>query len=979
MKSMMKKTTLREIKHSFGRWFAIFAIVALGVGFFTGLKVTKQAMLATENKYLKEQNMFDAYLISTLGFTKEDVVQIGKTEGVAKAAGGYELDVLCSSGEENEYVLKAHSLTEGINEPVLKNGRMPEKPNECVIDSGFMYGEEALGTKIYVSDNNLEDTKDMLKYREYEVVGIVDSPYYMNFERGTTSIGNGRVSGFFYLLEDTFEADYYTRILVKGDIDEKCYSDEYNDALDELKDALDESTEERVQLRFEDIKQEALEEIADGEKELEDKKAEAEKEFADAWQELEDARIELEDGEEQLNAGEEKIAAGKKELAIQKSQLEAQEQTLLEAQAQCPYEFLPEYAQIQQGLAQVEAGKQQIASAERTLESNSSELESKREELQSGRKEYEDGLKEYEDSRAEYEQEIDDAQAEIDDAKQKVADLEEPDFYVIGRNTNIGYACFESDSDIVNGIANVFPIFFFLVAALVCMTTMNRMVEEQRTQIGVLKALGYGSGKIMSKYLFYSGSAASIGGIFGFFAGSVIFPTVIWTAYGMMYRMPEIVLVFNVEYAVISLVVALICSMGTTYFTCRYELAEKAASLIRPKAAKNGKRILLERIPFLWKRLKFLHKVSIRNLIRYKKRFFMMVIGISGCTALLTTGFGIRDSIINIASEQYEEIQIYDVGVTFKESCQGERRDTFLEKVEGYLENAVFAMETTVDMEVDNKVKSVSLLSMDEAQEIENCLSLHTVKGEKISYPETGEAVITNKLSKKYDLTIGSIITLRDEDMNTMQVTVSGICENFVYNYVFISNTTYEEQMKKEVEINTAYVNILADMDVHEAAAGISDTDNVTAVSVNEDIKERFSSMMSSLNYVIILIVISAGLLAFIVLYNLTNINITERIREIATIKVLGFYPGETASYVFRENIILTAVGAFIGLVLGRFLHAFVMAHIDIDMVSFDVQILPLSYLFSFLLTLVFAEIVDGVMYFKLEKINMAESLKSVE
>lgn len=841
MKSMMKRTTLREIKQSFGRWFAIFAIVALGVGFFTGLKVTKQAMLATEYKYFKDQNMFDVNLISTLGFTGEDVTQIGKTEGVAKAAGGYELDVLCSNGKDNEYVLKAHSLTEGINEPVLKCGRMPEEADECVIDSGFMNGEEVLGTKICVSENNSEDTKDMLKCQEYEIVGVVDSSYYMNFERGTTSIGNGRLSGFFYLLEDTFDADYYTQILVKGDIDEKCYSDEYKNELDKLKENLDKAVEERVQLRFEDMKQDALKEIADGEKELEDKKA------------------------------------------------------------------------------------------------------------------------------------------DIDDAKQEVADLEEPDYYVLGRNTNIGYACFESDSDIVNGIANVFPVFFFLVAALICMTTMNRMVEEQRTQIGVLKALGYSSGKIMSKYLFYSGSAASIGGIFGFFAGSIIFPMVIWSAYGMMYKMPEIVLVFDGTYAVISLVVSLLCSMGTTYLTCKYELEENAASLIRPKAAKNGKRILLERIPFLWKRLKFLHKVSIRNLFRYKKRFFMMVIGISGCTALLTTGFGIRDSIIHIASEQYEKIQTFDVGVTFKEECQGERRDAFLKSGEDYLENIVFAMETTVDMEVKDKVKSVNLVSMDETQNIENCLSLHTVKGEEISYPKDGEAVITNKLAEKYDLTVGSVITLREEDMNTMEVKVSGISENFVNNYVFISNTTYHQQMKKNAEVNTAYVNISENRDIHEAAAEISELDNVTSVSVNEDVKERFAGMMSSLNYVIILIVISAGLLAFIVLYNLTNINITERIREIATIKVLGFYPGETASYVFRENVILTAIGGFAGLILGYFLHAFVMAHIDIDMVSFDVQILPKSYLFSFLLTLVFAGIVNGVMYFKLEKINMAESLKSVE
>lgn len=979
MKSMMKRTTLREIKQSFGRWFAIFAIVALGVGFFTGLKVTKQAMLATEYKYLKEQNMFDVRLLSTLGFTGEDVTEIGKVKGAAAAVGGYELDVLCGNGEDNEYVLKAHSITEGINTPVIKEGRMPQKINECVVDSLFVGGKEALGSKIYVSENNSTETRDMLKIREYKIVGIVDSPYYMNFERGTTSIGKGRVSGFFYLLEEAFDSEYYTQILVKGDIDEKCYSEAYNDKADALEETLEEVTKERVNIRFQDIKAEALEEVAKAEGELEEKKAEAEAEFADALKKLEDARVELEDGESKLRDGEDKIASARKELSNQQSQLEAKEQELLKAKEQCPYEFLPQYAQIQAGLAQVEEGKAKITQAERELNKNSSELESKKEELESGGKEYENGVKEYEDSKKEYQKEIADAQKEIADAKQEIDDLEEPDYYVLGRNTNIGYACFENDSDIVNGIANVFPIFFFLVAALVCMTTMNRMVEEGRTQIGILKALGYGSGKIMSKYLFYSGSAASLGGILGFFAGSVIFPMVIWAAYAMMYRMPEVVLVFDVKFAVISLVVALVCSMGTTCLTCKYELTENAASLIRPKAAKNGKRIFLERIPFVWRRLKFLHKVSIRNLIRYKRRFFMMVIGISGCTALLVTGFGIRDSIINITSEQYDKIQTYDVGVTFKDSCQDEKREDFIKNTEDYLENAIFAMETTTDLEVDNKVKSVNLVSMDETQQIVNCLSLHTVKGEDISYPGRGKAVITNKLAKQYGVSVGDTITLRDGDLNTMQMKVTGISENFVYNYVFISNTTYKEQMNKDVNINTAYVNIKADLDVHEAAAEISELNNITAVSVNEEFKQRFGSMMSSLNYVIILVVVSAGLLAFIVLYNLTNINITERIREIATIKVLGFYPGETASYVFRENLILTALGALTGLVLGYFLHTFVMAHIDIDMVSFDVKILPVSYVFSFLLTFVFAGIVNGVMYFKLEKINMAESLKSVE
>lgn len=975
---MMKKTTLREIRQSFGRWFAIFAIVALGVGFFVGLKITKSAMLATEYQYLKEQNMFDMRLLSTLGFTKDDVEKLGKLDGVQRLQGGYELDILCIS-QENEYVLKAHSITDSINTPLLLAGRMPEADNECVIDADCVSGEEEIGATIQISADNSEDTLDMLRSREFVITGIVNSPCYMNFERGTTSIGNGRITGFVYLPESAFDSEYYTQILVRGEIDEKCYSDNYKEKADVLKNTLDAAVKERVDLRFQEIKEEAEQKVNDAEQELSDKKQEAEEKLADAFQELEDARIELEDGEDQIAEAEKKIADSKEQLKTKKVQLSAQEQNLLEAQAQCPYEFLPQYAQIQQGLAEIAAGKQQLQAAEQTISKNEKELETKKQELAEGRIEYEDGFQEYLDSQAEFQEEIAKAEEEIADARQEIADLEEPDYYVLGRNTNIGYACFESDSDIVDGIANVFPIFFFLVAALVCMTTMNRMVEEQRTQIGILKALGYGAGRIMSKYLFYSGSAAALGGVIGFFVGSTLFPSVIWAAYGMMYRIPGMVLVFDVRYAVFSILAALVCSMGTTFFTCKYELAENAASLIRPKPAKNGKRIFLERLPFVWKRMKFLHKVSIRNLVRYKQRFFMMVVGISGCTALLATGFGVKDSIMNIASEQYEEIQTFDLSVTLKDDSHEKLHQQFVTDMESQIESVIFAMEKAVDMEVENEIKSVNLVSMDSSQNMDSCLNLHTSQKEPIPYPKKGEVVITERLGKKYQLKKGDIITLQDEDMNSFTVKITGFFENYVYNYVFISNETYQEAMEHPVEINTAYINVKEGQDLHQVAAAIADKEEVTAITVTEDIKERFHGMMTSLNYVVILVVISAGLLAFIVLYNLTNINITERIREIATIKVLGFYPGETASYVFRENLILTAIGAAVGLILGKYLHAFVMARIDIDMISFHVQILPISYLISFVLTFVFAGIVNAVMFFKLEKINMAESLKSVE
>lgn len=976
-KSMMMATSLREIRQSFGRWFAIFAIVALGVGFFVGLKITKTCMLETEYEYLKEQEMYDFRLLSTLGFTEEDVEEVSRVDGIKKAVGSYETDLLCQMTKEKEGVLKVHAFTEGINLPVLKSGRMPKNNEECLLDASCEGEELKVGSKIQILDGNKEDTLDMIRSRTLTVVGIIDSPYYMNFERGTTSLGNGTIAGFVYVTDDFFDSEYFTQILLRKDTDEKCYSKEYQDSVKDLEDKLEAVVSDRVDLRFEGVKQDAYEEIKKAEDELSEEEAKAKRQLKVALTKLENARKELDDATSEILEGQQKIDSGKKTLNNKERELEEKEKELQQALQSCPYEFMPQYRQIQAGLEQIAAGKTQIAQSRRTLAVQEEKLQESRETIEEGEKEYERGQAEYEDSKAEFQEKIQDAKGKLAEAKQEIEDLKAPEYFILGRAANIGYACFESDSDIVDGIANVFPIFFFLVAALVCMTTMNRMVEEQRTQIGVLKALGFSEGKILGKYLFYSGSAAALGGMAGFFVGSIVFPSVIWSAYGMMYRMPAVVLVFDYKYAIGALLVALLCSMGTTFFTCKYELAENAASLIRPKTAKNGKRILLERVTFVWKRMKFLHKVSLRNLIRYKQRFIMMILGISGCTALLATGFGIHDSIVCVVDKQYGEIQTNDISVSFEDDFTGE--DKFIKEGEQWIESTVFSFQTTLDFVYGENIKSVNLVALDPKQDIESCLLLHDDNNENIPYPEKNEAVITEKFADKYKVAIGDTIILRDEEMNQFQVKVSGICQNFVYNYVYVTKETYEEGMKKKSYVNTAYVNIYENCDVHEVGGKISEFDQVAMVSVLADIRQRFTSMMSSLNYVVLLVVISAGLLAFIVLYNLTNINITERIREIATIKVLGFYPGETASYVFRENMILTAIGAFLGLLLGKYLHMFVMDNIDIDMVNFEVQILPASYGYSFLLTFVFAMIVDIVMYVKLEKINMAESLKSVE
>lgn len=1010
----MVKTTLREIKGSLGRYLAIFAIVMLGIGFFAGLKMTRPSMVETADEYLLEQNFFDYRLLSTIGFTEDDVESLQEWAQAEDVEGTLSADALCSVEGDNEAVYKFHALPESINLISLTAGRMPETANECILDAANA-GEDAIGSVLQITDDNSEDTLEMFGERSYTVVGLANSPLYLNFERGTSSIGDGRIKGFIYVPTDAFDCDYLTEIYVTLREKHAIYSDAYEDYIDATQDELEDLTKQLVQDRYDGLIADAEAEIADAQKELDDKSAEAETELQDALKEIEDgeqeiadAEIEIADGEQEIADAETEIADKERELADGRTQineakaaLEQQENELLAQEAQInASSTMMTILQDQYALMQIRAAKEQIEQAkaelavkeaqlnegERQLQDAKSELEQAKIDLEDAKKELEeakldleDGRKDYEEAKADFDKEVADAQIKIDDAQAELDDIEEPDYYVLTRNTNIGYVCFENDSNIVAAISDVFPLFFFLVAALICMTTMNRMVEEQRTQIGVLKALGYGNAAIMGKYAFYAGSAAVVGEAVGFMGGTWLFPKVIWQAYRIMYYMDHINYQFSLGLAVISIIAALVCSVGTAYLSCYYELYSVPANLIRPKAPKGGKRIFLEKITFIWSRMKFLHKVSMRNIVRYKKRFFMMVLGISGCTALLVTGFGIKDSVADIAGLQFDRVQVYDIGLTLTDDAVESDRERLREETSDDFEKIAFHYEKSVDMDYAGKTKSITLFIPEDPEETAYFLKLHTEQGEELPYPQEGEAIVTAKAAQSMGIQIGDEIVLRDADMRQIRVKATNMCENFVYNYVYISKETYTSQLKEEPEYASAFADVKEGTDIHTAAAAASKLDKVMAVSVTQDMRERISSMMDSLDYIVILVIVCAASLALIVLYNLTNINITERIREIATIKVLGFYARETADYVFRENIVLTAIGALVGLGLGRALHWFIMFNINIDMVSFRTYVKPVSYLYSLLFTFGFAIFVNILMQGRLNKINMAESLKSIE
>ena len=605
--------------------------------------------------------------------------------------------------------------------------------------------------------------------------------------------------------------------------------------------------------------------------------------------------------------------------------------------------------------------------------------------LESARKEYESGLLQYEVGKAEYEDGVDefntkiaDAEKEIEEARDKIDDIEEASTYLMGRDSNIGYVCFESDSTIVGAIANVLPIFFFLVAALVCMTTMNRMVEDQRTQIGVLKALGYSSGSIMGKFVAYSGSASLIGATIGFIAGTIAFPKAIWFAYQMMYNTSDISYYFSSSMLIISFIVALLCSVGVTILSCRYEMHEMAASLMRPKAPKAGKRIFLEYITFFWNRLKFLKKVSLRNIFRYKGRLFMMVLGIGGCTALLVAGFGIYDSIADIAVNQFTNISKYDVDITLK---NGEEDVSLLENMGYSKEDYLLYYHTSVDMKAGKYTKNIYLNVYDNDASLDKFYDMHDDNGRHISFSDLkdDEAIVNQGLSDRYNIKVGDIITISSDNLAKTKFKVAAINENFIYNYMYLTKTGYENTIGQLPERKNVYLNVKEGENAHGVGAKLMNDKRVTVVSATDDMLDRVDNMMESLNIIVYLVIGCAMALSAVVVYNLTNINIAERVREIATVKVLGFYKEETRSYVFRENIILSIMGAAVGLFLGKLLHAFIMSEIVVDLITFDVRVTILSYTIAFVLTVVFTFIIDLFMGKKLEEISMTESLKAVE
>ena len=685
-------------------------------------------------------------------------------------------------------------------------------------------------------------------------------------------------------------------------------------------------------------------------------------------------KAQLDGAQAQIDAGYEQLAPVKAELDRAKAELDEAKRELDQALADIDQAEID----LRNGWSDYNRGVRELNDARIQ---GRQELDDALAELNDGEREYADGLKEYEDGRKEADEEIVGAQKKLDDAQDELDQMEECEWYVLGRFTNAGIVGYSQDSGRVSNLANVFPVIFFLVAALACLTTMTRMVEEQRTQIGALKALGFSRLAISKKYIGYAFSASLVGGILGLALGCTLIPLVIANAFNIMYAIPALEFKPQIGLYFGAVLAAVACTTGAALWACLSTLMAAPADLMRPRAPKAGKRVFLEYIRPLWRRLTFTWKVTMRNLFRYQRRFWMTVIGIGGCTALIVTGFGLHESIFSILNEQFDHVFRYDALLGL-DAGQEE-----LDAVERYLadspwvEDYLQGSDILVEASTRGPAQSAYLRTVADQERFAQFIRLsHRLDGTPAVLTADG-VVVTEKLAELLEVSPGDTITL-EADGKRVEARVADIAENYAYHYIYVSEEYYRALFGKDARRNVMllrYSEEAGEAESDAVSAVLMAMDGVDSYSYIATLRDNFTDSMEAIDYAVVIIITAAAALAFVVLYNLTNINITERVRELATLKVLGFFDREVTAYVYRENLFLTLFGIVLGLVMGRFLHAWMVLTVEVEMVMFGRTAPPYAYWLAAGLTVVFSIAVNVAAHYKLKKVDMVESLKTVE
>ncbi len=1044
MKNNQLKNTLRSLHRTRGRFISILAIIAIGCAFFSGIKSSSGYMMDSAYKFVSGHNTADFRLRSTLGFSEDDVTALSESPDISDIYAGYSADLFITRNTENLIVSAySYSADSDINIPEVMEGRLPESPDECVADYSPSGCEPfKIGEKITLSADSDSDIEDILSQTEYTIVGLVHSPLYISHSRDTSTIGNGSVNGYILIPEESFSYESYTDIYLCGESLSglNCFHDEYSDRADITKESLEALADERVEIRREEVRKTAEEDISDARKELED----AEKEYKSGKDAYDSAVKQLETGRKELDEKKKELENAQKQYEDGAKQLEKAQEDFLTLQQTCLdiddilEEYLESYVQtlpdelvnnlkdIQSAYDAFEinvnmrdmlaiyiitdpaadaAGKKemrrQISSANELVRSQTShialqiqeqsellndtqlQISDGKKQLKEGETQLTDSEKQLEDSKTELEDaraELDDGYAELEKSENELNDaIENGKWYVLTRGEAFSaYAEYANDCERVDNVALIFPLFFILIGALVCVCTMTRMVEEQRTEIGTFKALGFEKGSIAMQYVIYAAAASILGSVIGVCISLPILPRIIFNAYVSLYDFPDIETPFKWTYLIGCLAVSVICTSVSAYAACKRELSAEPAQLMRPRPPKSGRRVFLERLPFIWKKLSFTFKVTFRNLLRYKSRFLMSVLGIAGCTSLLVAGFSLQHAISSIVDLQFGGILTYDAAIAFDTDADIETLDELTALIDGNdtVNSYMGAYQAIKEVSSDSKtVSDCYIVAPEDINELGNYIKLRERKsGLKLYIPEDG-AIINEKLANVLGVKVGGTINVED---GSRGLTVLGITENYANNYVYITQKTCDELLGESAS-NSYLIDLADGFDNNAFSEQMLKNDAVLSVTFSADGGDRFRDLIESLTLVVILIIVFSGALAFVILFNLVTINVNERIHELATLKVLGFYDGEVSSYIFRENIFSTLIGMLLGLAGGVGLLKIVIIFAEADSVMFNPTIPGYCFAVAAAITILFSTLVNITMHFRMKSIDMATSLKAVE
>lgn len=1001
MKNRIITNSNRAIKKNFSRFLSLAVMSMLGVLVFAGLQATGPDMLHTLDKHLDNNNTYDLKLVSTMGLTDDDLTAIQNLDETRDVEGVNSQDILITIND-HDVIINLSSLPEKINTTTIIDGHLPENNNEIVVEENLLTKENLkIGDTIKINNDNLLES-------EFTIVGTVNTNTYfrnvaVNQTRGNTSIGNGTINYYTYTLSTCFTEEYYETIYITVDGAKETITsqDEYLNLIEKMTSDINNLKSIQEENRYETLYNETKEEIKKQEQEANAELDEAKDTLDSTKSQLNKAQKNLSSAKKTLNQTYSQLQSAKKEIDTNRTALDTAlnsynltEETLpeainnLKAQKDSLSKMLANYtedsSEYQSYMAQITALETQIATlnemqnnytqinnAEATYETNLKTYNSAYRQYQSSLKEYNTGLKEYNSGLSEYEKKKNKVEQEITNAYAKLNEIEHPTWYIYNRSDNSTYEEYINDTESITNLAKIFPVVFYSVAILVSLISMNRMVEDDRGEIGTLKSLGFKNTEIMLKYIVFSLLACLIGSLIGVAIGLTFIPTLIFSIYGLLFTIPNFVLTLNFKMTFLSIIIAIVCICGTTIYTAYNVLKGKPAELMRPKAPKTGKRVFLENIKWLWNKISFSNKITIRNISRYKKRVSVTIIGIAGCTALILCGFGIRDAIVDISTVEYSEIFTFDSMVY----------------TNNLTDTSIFDQNEIADY-TNIEIKSATLNQSDvnlfiakDDTEIKNVVNLIDAKTSEIYTLKNNEVAITDKLADVQNIEVGDEITFMDVDNNEYTFTVGAIVKNHIGHYIYMNQETFEKANDEKMVSNVTYLHLndLTSSEKENLNSRLLESDNILSITDVDELNEKVSNMLQSLNKVVAILIILAALLAFVVLYNLSNINIQERKREIATLKVLGFYNKEVDDYITKETCILTIIGIILGLILGYFLTKGVLSTVEIESCRFIHNIKPLSYIVSSIISITFTIIVNIVTHYSLKKIDMIESLKSVE